>query len=224
MDPDTNRKIYNSDNEGWAENRKKKLHDPLNLRKEPNKDVPESSKPKVAKIPPKKGRRATPVIFRPTLLRPLKYKIKKIPTHAIRFGVHFNNNFLEDFQKSIGELLNKATNVLHIRHANGGILKFCINEVAIITSLKVKGNKDFEYPKSTPYGRYRDYPWGQISFSKLIISLRQYFNLSKQLYRLYGMPYALNVWIYESAFQLNLEIAVIPRMCNWRVVADKAKF
>uniref|UniRef100_M1AV39 Ulp1 protease family, C-terminal catalytic domain containing protein n=1 Tax=Solanum tuberosum TaxID=4113 RepID=M1AV39_SOLTU len=60
-------------------------------------------------------------------------------------------------------------------------------------------------------------------------SLRQDFNLSKQLYRLYGMPYALNVWTYEFASQLNPEIAVkernvIPRICNWRVVALKPKF
>ncbi|XP_069152791.1 uncharacterized protein [Solanum lycopersicum] len=43
------------------------------------------------------------------------------------------------------------------------------------------------------------------------------------------MPYALNVWIYECASNLNSKIAVkernvIPRMCNWRVVSDKAKF
>ena len=78
-------------------------------------------------------------------------------------------------------------------------------------------------------GRYQDYPWGQLSFSKLIGSLRQDFDVCKKLYRLYGMPYALNVWIYECAYQLNSEIDVkernvIPRMCNWRVVSDKAKF
>ncbi|XP_069150300.1 uncharacterized protein [Solanum lycopersicum] len=43
------------------------------------------------------------------------------------------------------------------------------------------------------------------------------------------MPYALNIWIYECASNLNSEIAVkernvIPRMCNWRVVSDKTKF
>ena len=43
------------------------------------------------------------------------------------------------------------------------------------------------------------------------------------------MSYALNVWIYKCASQLNSEIAVkerniIPRMCNWRVVSEKAKF
>ena len=49
-------------------------------------------------------------------------------------------------------------------------------------------------------GRYQDYPWGQLSFSKLISSLRKDFDVSKKLYRLYGLPYALNVWIYECAF------------------------
>ncbi|WMV35020.1 hypothetical protein MTR67_028405 [Solanum verrucosum] len=41
-------------------------------------------------------------------------------------------------------------------------------------------------------GRYQVYPWGQIAFTKLMDSLRQDFNLSEQLYRLYGMSYALN--------------------------------
>ena len=78
-------------------------------------------------------------------------------------------------------------------------------------------------------GRYQDYPWGQLSFSKLISSLRKDFDVSKKLYRLYGLLYALNVRIYECAFQLNPEIVVkernvIPRMCNWIVVSDKTKF
>ncbi|KAG5621238.1 hypothetical protein H5410_006456 [Solanum commersonii] len=69
----------------------------------------------------------------------------------------------------------------------------------------------------------------RIAFKKLMDSLRQDFNLSKQLYRLYGLPYALNVWTYEFASQLNSEIVVkernvIPRICNWRVVALKPKF
>ena len=42
-------------------------------------------------------------------------------------------------------------------------------------------------------GRYEMYPWGQIAFNKLITSLRQDFNQSKHMYRLFGMPFALNV-------------------------------
>ncbi|KAH0650677.1 hypothetical protein KY284_030589 [Solanum tuberosum] len=60
-------------------------------------------------------------------------------------------------------------------------------------------------------------------------TLRQDFNLSKQMYRLFGMPYVLNVWTYECASSLNPEFAVkvasgIPRICNWRVVVVKLKF
>lgn len=58
---------YDSDDKCWAENRRK-IAWPLNLRKETNKDVTESSKPKVFNDtlprpppPPKKGTRATPV-------------------------------------------------------------------------------------------------------------------------------------------------------------------
>ena len=78
-------------------------------------------------------------------------------------------------------------------------------------------------------GRYEMYPWGQIAFNKLITSLRQDFNQSKQMYRLFGMPYALNVWIYECASTLSPDLAVkvangIPRICNWTVVAEKPKY
>ncbi|KAK4718495.1 hypothetical protein R3W88_016833 [Solanum pinnatisectum] len=57
-------------------------------------------------------------------------------------------------------------------------------------------------------GRYQKYPWGQIAFSKLMKTLRQKFTKEKKLYRLAGMPYSLNVWIYECASIINDEIAV----------------
>ncbi|XP_055814488.1 uncharacterized protein LOC129884169 [Solanum dulcamara] len=41
-------------------------------------------------------------------------------------------------------------------------------------------------------GRYEQYPWGKIAFSKLIKGMRQKFSNAKQIYRLGGMPYALN--------------------------------
>ena len=194
------------------------------------------------------------------------------------------------------ELEQSNPNVLHIRHSNGCVLKFGIDDFALLTGLKVRGNtNDFKYPEQTNCmlfkkyfpgavnsvtkhqlvqrfkmgnwesnqdalqmsilffihtfvlasidntaisivdflmvedGRYQHFPWGHLSFSKLIGSLRQDFDVSKKLYRLYGMPYALNVWIYEYASNLNSEIAVrernvIPRICNWRVVFEKAKF
>ncbi|KAH0755031.1 hypothetical protein KY290_025301 [Solanum tuberosum] len=49
------------------------------------------------------------------------------------------------------------------------------------------------------------------------------------MYRLNGLPYTLNAWVYERAFVINNEIVVkeengIPRICNWKVVGAKPKF
>ena len=68
MYPFTNRRIYDSDDENWKENRKKSLHDPMNVRKDSNKDIGESSESKVAKIHQKKRKAPATIIFRPTLL------------------------------------------------------------------------------------------------------------------------------------------------------------
>ena len=54
MDPLFNRRIYDSDDEHWKENRKKSLHDPVNLQKDSNKDSSETSKSKVVKIQQKR--------------------------------------------------------------------------------------------------------------------------------------------------------------------------
>ena len=69
MNPFTNRRIYDSDDENWKGNRKKFLHDPMNVQKDSNKDIGESSKSKVAKIHQKRRKASTTIIFRPTLLR-----------------------------------------------------------------------------------------------------------------------------------------------------------
>ncbi|KAG5618305.1 hypothetical protein H5410_018129 [Solanum commersonii] len=116
--------------------------------------------------------------------------------------------------------------VLHVRHANGTVLQFGIKKFAIDTtqdavqmtilyfintfilchlgetSIKIE---EFLMVKD---GTYELYPWGKIAFDKLITSLRQDFNQSKQMYRLFGMPYALNVWTYECASSINPEIVV----------------
>ncbi|KAH0714805.1 hypothetical protein KY284_007710 [Solanum tuberosum] len=48
-------------------------------------------------------------------------------------------------------------------------------------------------------------------------------NSTKKLYRLRGMPYALQVWIYECCMQLPPTLDVrhdnlVTRILNWRVV------
>ena len=69
MDPLINRRIYDSDDENWKENRKKSLHDPMNLQKDSNKDSDETSKSKVVKIQQKKKKEAANIVVRPTLSR-----------------------------------------------------------------------------------------------------------------------------------------------------------
>ncbi|KAK4722064.1 hypothetical protein R3W88_012297 [Solanum pinnatisectum] len=78
-------------------------------------------------------------------------------------------------------------------------------------------------------GSYQQFPWGQRAFTMLMNSLRQEFKIEKQMYRLNGMPYALNALVYECAPVLDNEIIVkernvIPRICNWKVVAEKPNF
>ncbi|KAK6803402.1 hypothetical protein RDI58_001186 [Solanum bulbocastanum] len=130
--------IYDSDDENWADNRSKKLHDPLNMRNQLNKEVPKSYKSNVEKAHPKRERKVAPAIARSSLPRDdpnsfltqhplldehlifhfdmqhpihsqlplapssMKYVIKKVPRHALRFGAPYNTNFLEEFKKSIG--------------------------------------------------------------------------------------------------------------------------
>ena len=69
MDPLINRRIYDSDDENWKENRKKFLHDAMNLQKDSNKDSGETSKSKVVKIQQKKKKEAANIVVRPTLSR-----------------------------------------------------------------------------------------------------------------------------------------------------------
>ena len=70
MDPLINRRIYDSDDENWKENRKKSLHDPMNLQKDSNKDSSETSKSKVVKIQQKKKKKeAANIVVRLTLFR-----------------------------------------------------------------------------------------------------------------------------------------------------------
>ncbi|PHU29501.1 hypothetical protein BC332_01594 [Capsicum chinense] len=41
--------------------------------------------------------------------------------------------------------------------------------------------------------KYQLFTWGKVSFSRLMVSLRQEFSMEKQLYRLGGIPQVLNV-------------------------------
>ncbi|WMV18188.1 hypothetical protein MTR67_011573 [Solanum verrucosum] len=78
-------------------------------------------------------------------------------------------------------------------------------------------------------GNYQQFSWGQLAFTKLMKSFRKEYKPYKQVYRLNGFPYALNIWVNECASIIHNEIAIkegngIPRVCNWKVVGAKPKF
>ncbi|KAH0705076.1 hypothetical protein KY290_009777 [Solanum tuberosum] len=78
-------------------------------------------------------------------------------------------------------------------------------------------------------GSYKQFPWGQLAFTKLMKSFRKEYKPDKQMYRLNGFPYALNIWVYECTSAMHNEIVVregngIPRVCNWKVVGAKPNY
>ncbi|KAG5610492.1 hypothetical protein H5410_021773 [Solanum commersonii] len=84
-------------------------------------------------------------------------------------------------------------NELHICHTKVNVLYFHIKDIFIIIGLRYTGRiKDFGYPNSTPSkllenifrvhkrdGRYQQFSWGQLEFSKMMKSLRKKFTSAK---------------------------------------------
>ncbi|KAF3671202.1 hypothetical protein FXO38_06714 [Capsicum annuum] len=78
-------------------------------------------------------------------------------------------------------------------------------------------------------GRYIHFPWGKITFEKLINSWWQDFRVAKQLYSLGGMPHALSVWIFECCSAVDKKTTlqhenIIPRILNWPVECTRPKY
>ena len=62
------------------------------------------------------------------------------------------------------ELEQINPNVLHIRHSNWCVLKFGIDEFALLTGLKVRGNtNDFKYPEQTNCMLFQKYFPGAVT-------------------------------------------------------------
>ncbi|PHU07790.1 hypothetical protein BC332_24279 [Capsicum chinense] len=77
--------------------------------------------------------------------------------------------------------------------------------------------------------KYEFFPWGKVSFSKLIALVRQEFFVEKKLYRLGGIPQVLNMWMFELCSTIDTKVAVtegnnIPRILNWRVVTVQPQY
>ena len=96
MDPLINRKIYDSDDENWKENRIMSLHESMNLQKNSNKYSVKTSKSKVVKIQQKKKKEAANIVVRPTLSRlvfwylKLLLKLVKILRNLVCLPIHLN--------------------------------------------------------------------------------------------------------------------------------------
>ncbi|KAG5582441.1 hypothetical protein H5410_053068 [Solanum commersonii] len=87
MDDDNTNRIYDYEDTGWEENRSKSLHDPLLMAnvKDGNKNNDFASSSKTVRKTQKKGT--------------MSYVIKQIPTHYLKFGATYNNDFVLDLKK-----------------------------------------------------------------------------------------------------------------------------
>ncbi|PHT66287.1 hypothetical protein T459_30712 [Capsicum annuum] len=68
-------------------------------------------------------------------------------------------------------------------------------------------------------GKYEFFPYGKVSFSRLMASLGQEFSMKKQFYRLSGISQVLNVWMFELYSNVDTKVDVkegnnIPRILN----------
>ena len=109
MDPLINKRIYYSDDENWKENRKKSLHDPMNLQKDSNKDSGETSKSKVVKIQ-QQQKKAANIVVRPTLSR--------VSILILKTVVEISKNFKES------NMYQKIMKIIIMYHE---VLKICYN-------------------------------------------------------------------------------------------------
>ncbi|PHU27888.1 hypothetical protein BC332_06220 [Capsicum chinense] len=55
-------------------------------------------------------------------------------------------------------------------------------------------------------GRYILFPWGKVTFEKLMSFWHHDFNIAKQSYSLGGMPHVLNVWMFECCSEVESKI------------------
>ncbi|KAG5571726.1 hypothetical protein H5410_061492 [Solanum commersonii] len=104
---------------------------------------------KVHKTRQKRGKKFTPAISRPSLPKSLKYVVKQISTHSLKFGQTYNMYFVKDLNLSMGvEGIALFKNSIFGSYLNIHTCNY--QEFAIITGLKCTGNPDdFKYPDST---------------------------------------------------------------------------
>ncbi|KAF3615581.1 hypothetical protein FXO38_35037 [Capsicum annuum] len=103
--------------------------------------------------------------------------------------------------------------------ANGTSLSFTPMEFAIITGLNYVSNS----------GRYKDFPWGSLSFEDLAKSLNNRLKAGGKFYLIQEMSLAIQVWLYERCSNVPPKIALkfenrIPRLLNWKTIAPRPRY
>ncbi|XP_047264655.1 uncharacterized protein LOC124896848 [Capsicum annuum] len=78
-------------------------------------------------------------------------------------------------------------------------------------------------------GRYKDFPWGSLSFEDLARSLNNRLKDGGQFYLIQGMALAIQVLLYECCSNVPPKIASkvdnrIPRLLNWKTIAPPPRF
>ncbi|KAF3623983.1 hypothetical protein FXO37_31594 [Capsicum annuum] len=74
--------------------------------------------------------------------------------------------------------------------------------------------------------RYKDFPWGSLSFEDLAKSLNNQLKVGEKIYLIQRMPLAIQVWLYECCSNVppKIELKVdnrIPRLLNWKTIAPR---
>ncbi|KAF3621700.1 hypothetical protein FXO38_31704 [Capsicum annuum] len=77
--------------------------------------------------------------------------------------------------------------------------------------------------------RYKDFPWGSLSFEELARSLNNRLKAGGQFYLIRGMSLVIQVWLYECCSNVPPKIASkvdnrIPRLLNWKTIAPRPRF
>ncbi|XP_047270549.1 uncharacterized protein LOC124899634 [Capsicum annuum] len=77
--------------------------------------------------------------------------------------------------------------------------------------------------------RYKDFPWGSLSFEDLARSLNKRLKVGGKFYLIQEMPLTIQVWLYECCSNVPPKIALkvenqISRLLNWKMIAPRLRY
>ncbi|KAF3680768.1 hypothetical protein FXO37_03180 [Capsicum annuum] len=74
-----------------------------------------------------------------------------------------------------------------------------------------------------------DYCWGKEAFEELAKSISRKLTSDGQYYRLHGMPYVMQVWMYDCCSKVDKRLTkrvgdLILRLLNWKTIKDRPRY